>query len=265
MGRVYRAFDPGLGREVALKTLSPAFRRDPASLRRVEREARLLATISHPNVGAIYGLERIEGAPYLVLELVEGDTLAERLERGPLSIGEATGVALQVAAALEEAHRRGVVHRDLKPANVKVSREGLVKVLDFGIAKLITRDGADGEAPAAGAATGTGVISGTAPYMSPEQIRGEPVDTRADVWAFGCLLYEMLSGERVFAGGSAPEVMAAVRGLAPKQRAVVVLFYLEDRPMSEIAAILGCPEGTARSHVHRALLSLRTKLEAGQA
>ncbi len=211
MGCVYRALDPSLGREVAIKTLSPVLRRDRASLRRVAREARLLATISHPNVGAIHGLESIAGAPYLVLELVEGETLAERLARGALPVGAATAAALQLAAALEEAHRQGIVHRDLKPANVKVSREGQVKVLDFGIAKALAAEGSEAwPSPGAAGTTLAGTIPGTAPYMSPEQVRGEPVDTRTDVWAFGCLLYEMLSGERVFPGNTAPEVMAAV-------------------------------------------------------
>jgi serine/threonine-protein kinase len=211
MGRVYRAFDPTLAREVAIKTLARAFRRDPASLRRAAREARLLATISHPNVGAIYGFERIDGAPYLILELVEGETLAQRLERGALSAGAAAAVGLQVAAALEEAHRKGIVHRDLKPANVKIGPEGHVKVFDFGIAKPIAPPGADpSRSGSTGGTTGTGIVPGTAPYMSPEQVRGEPVDARADVWAFGCLLYEMISGERAFPGSTAPEIMAAV-------------------------------------------------------
>jgi len=208
MGRVYRALDPVLGREVALKTLSRAFHPDAAGLRQVEREARILATLSHPNVGAIYGLEELDGAPCLVLELVEGETLARRLERGPLPLSEAAAVAEQVAAALEEAHRRGIVHRDLKPANVKVGPGGRVKVIDFGIARAL----APLEEPAAPLTESAGPVSarGTVPYMSPEQIRGEPIDARADVWAFGCLFYEMLAGQRAFRGSAAPEVVAAV-------------------------------------------------------
>jgi len=208
MGRVYRAFDPVLAREVAIKTLSRGFRADAAGLRQVEREARILATLSHPNIGAIHGLEQLDGAPCLVLELVEGQTLAERLERGPLPLEAAVAVAGQVAAALEEAHRRGIVHRDLKPANVKVSPEGRVKVIDFGIARALSPFHAGGATLTVTA--DAGLARGTVPYMSPEQIRGEPIDTRSDVWAFGCLLFEMLTGQRAFQGATAPEVVAAV-------------------------------------------------------
>jgi len=208
MGRVYRAFDPVLQREVAIKALAGPFREDPASLRRVAREARLLATLNHPNVAIIHGLEPLDGVPHLVLELVEGETLAEQLARGPLPQPAALAVAVQVAAALEEAHRKGIVHRDLKPANVKVDPEGRVKVLDFGIAVALSPAGP--EASAEGPLTRPNVIPGTAPYMSPEQVRGQPVDTRSDVWSFGCMLFEMLSGAPVFAGASAPEVTAAV-------------------------------------------------------
>jgi serine/threonine-protein kinase len=210
MGRVYRAFDPALAREVAIKRL--AFTGEaPEQRRRLEREARLLATLNHPNVAAIYGFEVIEDAPCLVLELVEGPTLAERLRRGPLPVENAVAVALQVACALEEAHRKGVVHRDLKPANVKLGPDGRVKVLDFGIAKPLPRAPEETvhEVPA-DATTGPGAILGTAPYMSPEQVRGEAVDTRTDVWAFGCLLYEMLVGRPLFTGASSAEVVAAV-------------------------------------------------------
>ena len=207
MGRVYRAFEPLLGREVAIKALAHAFREDPTSLARVEREARVLATLNHPNIAGIHGFELIEGAPYLILELVEGETLAERLRRGPLPTAEAVSLATQIASALEEAHRKGVVHRDLKPSNLKVRTDRRVKVLDFGIAKAVPGSGTlpSGEA----GATASGLVRGTAPYMSPEQIRGEAVDARADIWAFGCLLYEMLTGERPFGGSSSAEVMAA--------------------------------------------------------
>jgi Tol biopolymer transport system component len=210
MGSVYRALDPSLGREVAIKTLARDFREDAASLRRVEREARLLATLNHPNVGTIYGLEVIDGAPYLVLELVEGETLAERLGRGPLPTAEAITVGAQIADALQEAHHKGIVHRDLKPANVKIGDSGRVKVLDFGIAKPV--GAADSTGPMAGAepTTSPGTLLGTAPYMSPEQARGLPVDPRSDVWAFGCLLYEMLTGRRVFLGTNPSDVLASV-------------------------------------------------------
>ncbi len=183
---------------------------EAASLRRVEREARLLATLNHPNVGAIYGLEVIEGAPYLVLELVEGETLLERLGRGALPMPEVVMVGVQIADALQEAHRKGIVHRDFKPANVKLGDSGRVKVLDFGIAKpMVSPDDATrlaGIEPT----TSPGTLLGTAPYMSPEQARGLPVDPRSDLWAFGCLLYEMLTGRRAFPGANASDVLAAV-------------------------------------------------------
>ena len=177
--------------------------------RRFEREARLLATLNHPNIASIFGWEIIDDAPYLVLELIEGQTIAERLRRGALPVAEAVDVALEVAAALEEAHGKGVVHRDLKPGNVARDASGRVKVLDFGIAKVV----AHADEPLADplhATTGAGAILGTAPYMSPEQVRGETVDTRTDVWAFGALLYEMLSGRRAFEGRGPAEIMAAV-------------------------------------------------------
>jgi serine/threonine-protein kinase len=212
MGHVYRGFDPALGREVAIKALAVALQGDASDLRRrLEREARLLATLNHPNVGAIYGFEVIEGAPYLILELVEGPTLAERLKKGPLPVESVVAIGLQMASALEAAHRKGVVHRDLKPANVKLGPEGRVKVLDFGIAKPVAQGPEETMHQASAAATtGPGAILGTAPYMSPEQIRGEPVDTRTDVWAFGCVVYEMLVGRALFPGPSSAEVMAAI-------------------------------------------------------
>jgi len=225
MGRVYRARDTALGREVAVKALAGAFRRDAARLRRFEREARLLAVLNHPNVAAIYGVEFLAGLPYLVLELVEGPTLGERLERGRLPWREAVGLALQVARALEEAHRNGVVHRDLKPSNVKLARDGTVKVLDFGLAKSV-REGAALASVASVEGTRTlnttqsGALLGTAPYMSPEQARGEAVDTRSDVWAFGCLLYEMLCGRRAFDGASLPDVLASVLRDEPDLKAL---------------------------------------------
>jgi Tol biopolymer transport system component len=207
MGTVYRALDTSLGREVAIKALGHAFRGDSGSLRRFEREARVLAAMSHPNIAAIYGLERLGGSPYLVLERVEGETLAHRIARGPLPWQEAAAIAIQIIDGLEEAHGKGVIHRDLKPSNVMLAPGGRVKLLDFGLAKTATRHD---DHDASAALTAAGAVLGTARYMSPEQVQGEEVDTRTDVWAFGCVLYEMLTGRAGFPGRSVPEVLAAV-------------------------------------------------------
>jgi len=218
MGEVYRARDTRLGRQVAIKALPEGLARDAERLARFDREARLLATVNHPRIAAIYGLEQTEAGPLLVLELVEGKTLAERIARGPLACEEATAIAGQIADALEAAHEQGIVHRDLKPANVKVREDGAVKVLDFGLAKA----GAAASSPvlsdsptASAAATRDGVILGTAAYMSPEQARGKAVDGRTDVWAFGCVLYEMLSGRLAFGGETVSDVIAAILGREP--------------------------------------------------
>jgi serine/threonine-protein kinase len=212
MGEVYRARDPVLGRQVAIKVLPAEMADDPARLLRFEREARTLASLNHPHIAAIYGLERHQGRPILVLELVEGETLFERLRKGALPIGHAVEIALQIAAALEEAHAKGIVHRDLKPANVKVGEHQRIKVLDFGLAKTAAADDAteDRRDP-----TRTGVILGTARYMSPEQARGQSVDKRADIWAFGCVLYEMLTGRSAFAGSTPSDTLAAVLRTEP--------------------------------------------------
>jgi serine/threonine protein kinase/Tol biopolymer transport system component len=207
MGEVYRAHDSKLGRDVAIKTLPREFARDSARLARFRGEARALASLNHPNVGAIYGLEEAGGFECLVLELVEGETL-----RGPLPLATALDRADQVAAALEAAHKKRIVHRDLKPANVKVTPEGRVKVLDFGLAKAISESARDvsQSTSAAGAHTMAGHIVGTPGYMSPEQARGQEVDQRADIWAFGCLMYELLTGRRVFKGDTVQDTIAAV-------------------------------------------------------
>jgi serine/threonine protein kinase/Tol biopolymer transport system component len=214
MGEVYRAHDAKLGRDVAIKVVADVWLADPQRLARFQREARILATLNHPHVGAIYGLEEAEGVHALVLELVEGATLAERLAPGPLAVHEALTVAHQVAEALEAAHEKGIIHRDLKPANIKIAPDGTVKVLDFGLAKVFARQGSGPDGlptpPLTLDETGEGVIAGTAGYMSPEQARGKPVDTRADVWAFGCVLYEMLTARRAFAGETVPDTIAAV-------------------------------------------------------
>ena len=208
MGSVYRALDPSLGREVAIKALAGTFRGDSASLRRFEREARVLATLSHPNIATIYGFERLDGSPYLVLERVDGETLANRLRRGAIPVDEALGIATQIVAGLEEAHGKGDVHRDLKPSNVMLTPDGRVKLVDFGLAK--TTRAAAARDVSAEPITAPGVVLGTARYMSPEQVKGEDVDVRTDVWAFGCVLYEMLTGRPAFAGRSVSEVVAAV-------------------------------------------------------
>lgn len=206
-GRVYRALDPQLRREVAIKALASAFHEDAASLRRFEREARALAALNHPSIATLFELLEVEGRPYLVLELVEGDTLAERLERGAMPPGEVIDAARQVVDALAEAHGKGIVHRDLKPSNVKLGDDGRVKVLDFGLAKTIPGNGAK---DAGTATTLSGTVLGTAPYMSPEQARGLEIDRRTDNWAFGCLLFEMLSGVRAFQGRTVSDVLASV-------------------------------------------------------
>jgi serine/threonine protein kinase len=219
MGEVYRAHDSKLGRDVALKTLPQEFARDPERLARLRREARTLAALNHPNIAAIYGLEQSGDVDCLVLELVEGETL-----RGPLPIAKALDYARQVAEALEAAHDKGIVHRDLKPANVQVTPQGKVKVLDFGLAKAIW--GTEGDQDLSQLATGTGVetlagrIVGTPGYMSPEQARGKAVDKRTDIWAFGCLLYELLAGQRAFPGETIPDTIAAVLAREPDWQAL---------------------------------------------
>jgi serine/threonine protein kinase/dipeptidyl aminopeptidase/acylaminoacyl peptidase len=218
MGEVYRAHDTKLNREVALKVLPSEFASDPERMGRFKREAQLLASLNHPNIAAIYGLEECAGVRALVMELAEGPTLAERIsrDRSPIPLEEALPIARQIAEALEAAHEKGIIHRDLKPANIKVTPEGTVKVLDFGLAKALE---GDGEAVAAGgadsptlslAATQAGVLLGTAAYMSPEQARGGAVDKRCDIWSFGVVLFEMLAGKKVFAGETNSDTLAAV-------------------------------------------------------
>jgi serine/threonine protein kinase len=218
MGEVYRARDTVLHREVAIKTLPEAFVADPERVARFEREARLLAALNHPHIAAIYGFEHREGIHALVLELVDGETLSARLRARALSVREALIIARQLADALDAAHEKGIVHRDLKPANISLTRDDVVKVLDFGLAKTSaaasTGDMAD--APTATvAATRDGAVLGTAPYMSPEQARGKSVDRRTDIWAFGCVLFEMLTGRAAFGGDTVSDVMVAILDRAP--------------------------------------------------
>jgi eukaryotic-like serine/threonine-protein kinase len=207
MGEVYRARDTKLGRDVAIKILPDAFVGDSDRVARFQREAQLLATLNHPNIAAIYGLDETDGKAAIVLELVEGQTLAERpdalrVKGSRLPLDDALPIARQIAEALESAHERGVIHRDLKPATIKITANGAVKVLDFGLAKMVEPAGASESAGLSMSptlsvhATFAGVILGTAAYMSPEQARGRPSDKRTDIWAFGCVLYEMLAGRQ---------------------------------------------------------------------
>ena len=214
MGEVYRARDAKLQRDVAIKVLPDAVAEDAERLARFQREAQVLASLNHPHIAAIYGLEKAGNFEALVLELVEGETLAERIAAGPIPIEEALAIARQIADALEAAHEKGIVHRDLKPANVKVTPEGKVKVLDFGLAKALTGDRSAPDVTHSptltAAATQAGVVIGTAAYMSPEQARGKTVDKRADIWAFGAVLYEMLAGRKAFEGETVSDTLAAV-------------------------------------------------------
>ena len=228
MGEVYRARDTKLDRDVALKVLPQAFTDDPDRLARFEREAKVLASLNHPNIGHIYGLEEAERQKALVLELVEGPTLADRIAQGPIPVDEALPIAKQIAEALEAAHEQGVIHRDLKPANIKVTPKGQVKILDFGIAKW-ENDGAKSAAMApTAAATQGGMIVGTVQYMAPEQLQGKVIDTRADLFSLGVVLYEVATGTHPFHGESQAEWISSI---------------LRDTP-PPVTALLGvCPEG----------------------
>src|SRR5467141_3141840 len=239
MGEVYRAHDSKLGRDVAIKVLPEAVAHDTERLSRFQREAKMLASLNHPNIATIHGLEQSGGTSYLVMELVSGETLAERVKAGPLGIEEALKIAIQIAEALEAAHEKSIIHRDLKPANVKVTPEGKVKVLDFGLAKAFAGDAANDDpsnSPTlSAAATMQGVILGTAAYMSPEQARGKACDKRTDIWAFGCVLYELLTGRQAFHGESTTEILAAVLRGEPDWQALP-----ETTPLSIRALLRRC-------------------------
>ena len=219
MGVVWRAVDTTLDREVAVKILPEIFSEDAERLARFDREAKLLASLNHPNIAVIHGLHHAEGVHFLAMELIAGEDLARRLERGALPIDEALVTAEAIAQALEVAHESGVVHRDLKPANIQISDDGTVKILDFGLAKAFEPDARSGSASLSptitSAGTRAGMILGTAAYMSPEQARGKPVDRRADIWAFGCVLFEMLTGKQAFGGETISDSLASVLKTEP--------------------------------------------------
>jgi len=248
MGEVYRARDINLGRDVALKLLPPVFSTDPDRLARFEREARLLAVLNHPHIGAIYGFENADNKPALVLELVEGATLEDRLRLGPLPLPEALALAQQIADALDAAHRAGIIHRDLKPSNIKITPDGVVKVLDFGLAKDLAAEvsGPDSsESSTIVGATMEGVILGTAAYMSPEQARGKPFDKRTDIWAFGCVLFEMLTGSSAFGCETATDTLAAVVRAEPEWKSLPV-----DMPDSIRRLLVRCLQKDERRRLH---------------
>src|SRR5712692_4435993 len=213
MGEVYLARDEKLNRDVAIKILPEAFAQDSDRLARFKREAQVLASLNHPNIASIYGLEESNGFMALAMELVEGPTLADRLATGAIPIDEALAIARQIAAALEAAHERGIIHRDIKPANVKVTDDATVKVLDFGLAKVFVDEVPDADlshSPTLMKGTQAGMILGTAAYMSPEQAKGKAVDKRSDIWSFGCVLFEMLTGKQSFSGETLTDILASV-------------------------------------------------------
>ena len=221
MGEVYRARDTKLNRDIALKVLPKAVALDPDRLSRFKREAQVLAALNHPHIAAIYGLEESGGAQALVLELVDGPTLADRIAHGPIPPDEVLAIARQIARALEAAHEKGIIHRDLKPANIKITGNGAVKVLDFGLAKIW--DGAPDADSALPTMTASGVgegILGTPAYMSPEQARGKTLDKRTDIWSFGCVLFEMLTGRAAFAGETTSDTIARILEREPDWRSL---------------------------------------------
>src|SRR6266446_3204434 len=227
MGQVYRARDTKLKRQVAIKILPPSLAADHDRLARLQREAEVLASLNHPHIAGIYGLEEGGGTTALVMELVEGDDLSQRIARGAIPIDEALPIAKQIAEALEAAHEQGIIHRDLKPANIKVRADGTVKVLDFGLAKALEPTGAASSSASMSPTitspammTGVGMILGTAAYMAPEQAKGRPADKRSDIWAFGCVLFEMLTGTRAFAGDDVADVLAGIIERGPDWHAM---------------------------------------------
>jgi len=250
MGEVYKARDTKLNRDVALKILPEHFALDSDRLARFKREAQLLASLNHPNIAAIYGFEESNGVQALVLELVEGPTLADRIAKGPIALDDALPIARQIAEALEAAHDHGIMHRDLKPANVKVKEDGTVKVLDFGLAKAVdssssATDLSQSPTITSPAMTQMGVILGTAAYMSPEQAKGREADRRSDIWAFGCVLYEMLTGRRAFEDDDVSETLAAVIKGEPEWSALPA-----DTPAAVRRLLRRCLRKDAKERLH---------------
>ncbi|HEY3349633.1 MAG TPA: protein kinase [Thermoanaerobaculia bacterium] len=266
MGEVYRARDPRLAREVAVKVLPEEFFEGEERRTRFEREARLLAALNHPGIAAVYSFEEVSGRHLLVMELVEGEGLDQKIASGPLPLEESLSFSRQIAEALEAAHEKGIVHRDLEPANVKVTPDGRVKVLDFGLGKMFDAASGPGSAPSVthsptltARATAAGVILGTAAYMSPEQARGKPVDKRTDVWAFGCVLFEMLTGKRAFEGETVTDVLAAVLTKEPEWAA------LPEQTPTKIRDLLGrCLRREAKQRLHD-IADARLDLEEAEA
>jgi eukaryotic-like serine/threonine-protein kinase len=225
MGEVYRARDTRLGRDVAIKILSDTFAADADRVARFQREAKTLASLNHPNIGGLHGLEEANGVTALIMELIEGEDLAQRIARGAIALDEALPLARQIAEAVEAAHEQGIIHRDLKPANIKVRPDGTVKVLDFGLAKAtdpLAAAGSVSQSPTitTPAMTQAGMILGTAAYMSPEQAKGRTADTRADIWAFGVVLFEMLVGRRPFEGDEIADTLASILKSEPAWEAL---------------------------------------------
>ena len=274
MGVVYRAEDTNLSRDVAIKVLPEQFTKDPQRLARFEREAKLLASLNHPNIAAIYGFEEADDVRFLAMELVPGETLAERVSKGPVPVEEALEVCRQIAEGVDAAHEKGVIHRDLKPANVKVTPEGKVKILDFGLAKAF-----EGETPVTDISqsptlteemTRAGVIMGTAAYMSPEQAKGKEVNKQADIFSFGAILYELLTGKRAFQGETITETLAKILEGEPDWKVVpesvpsrireLIEDCLEKAPDKRLRDI-----GNAQIQINRALKEPATKLATGVA
>src|SRR6266508_514566 len=268
MGRVFRARDTRLGRDVALKVLPDALSRDAERLARLEREAQVLASLNHPHIAAIHHLEQRSGASILVMEFVPGLTLAARLASGPLPFEEAQPIAIQIARALEAAHAKGIIHRDLKPANIKITPAGQVKLLDFGLAKALSSDAAGqapgdvanlSHSPTMVAGTLAGVILGTAAYMSPEQARGHRVDAQTDIWAFGCVLFEMLTGRTAFTGATVTDILAAVVRGEPDWSALPA-----DLPPTARSLLRRCLSKDPAQRLHH-IADARIELEAAYA